>query len=231
MSAAAGYSGCLGPPLLPPCASDHQSAGLLTCPLTARPTCLLTACLQRDDAEAAKVYEDFVKEFAADDDGDEGEQPPQRQQQQQQRNQQQRNQQPPQSVPRGGRPFVHGGTVRPGSRSPAGPPAAAAAPKPGGRYMPPGMQAALGLGRSEEDEEAAPGAAASREAGPPAGEGAPPAAAAPKKESEPVFNLPGSSSKGKPRAIDALLANLKRCGQQPSGAFALACVCCFSRQH
>ncbi|EFN50499.1 hypothetical protein CHLNCDRAFT_55819, partial [Chlorella variabilis] len=30
------------------------------------------------------------------------------------------------------------------------------------------------------------------------------------KEEEPVFHLPGSSTKGKPRAIDALLANLKR---------------------
>jgi U2-associated protein SR140 len=143
-----------------------------------------TSILQRDDAEAAKVYEDFVKEFGGDD--GEGDTPSR-----------QRN---GHGAPPEPRPFIRGGTIRPGQPPAAAPPppsqavasepasATPAARKPGGRYvpsfMPPGMAAALG----DKDE-----------------------AEEPKKEAEPVFQLPGSGAgKGKPRAIDALLANLKR---------------------
>jgi U2-associated protein SR140 len=127
---------------------------------------------QRDDEEAAKVYEEFVKEFAGDDAEAGG---------------------PSSQAPGGSRPFVSGGVVRPGQGPAAASPASngsePAGRKPGGRYvpsfMPPGMAAAM------DKKEGGDGA---------------------KKEEEPVFQLPGSSAKGKPRAIDALLANLKRWG-------------------
>lgn len=136
------------------------------------------------------MYEDFVKEFGGD--GPE--------------------------APRGGAgrgrdrgplppaAFVRGGTVRPGQPPPEAPPpgaGGAAAPpgrKPGGRYvpsfMPPGMAAAMDKADGKGGE-------------PGKGEGDSGEGAAPKPD-EPVFHLPGSTGKGKPRAIDALLANLKR---------------------
>lgn len=128
------------------------------------------------------MYEEFVKEF-----GDEAEP----------------------AAPRGGRgsrgsgppaAFVRGGTQRPGQP--------ALAPSPGGQpgkgrsgpyvpsFMPPGMAAAM------EGGGAAGGGASAA---------ATPAAPAPPKPEEPVFKLPGSATgRGKPRAIDALLENLKR---------------------
>lgn len=154
------------------------------------------APLQRDEEEAAKVYEDFVKEFGGDGpessgDGDgrgrgRGPAPP--------------------------AAFVRGGTVRPGQPPPEAPPPGAsggAAPpgrKPGGRYvpsfMPPGMAAAMEKAEGK-------GGKLSEADRPGDGDDADGDGAAPKPD-EPVFHLPGSSSKGKPRAIDALLANLKR---------------------
>ncbi len=152
-------------------------------------------CLQRDEEEAAKVYEDFVKEFGGD-----GPEPPQ----------------PGAGRGRGSGPlppaaFVRGGTVRPGQPPPDAPPPITGGPaappgrKPGGRYipsfMPPGMAAAMekadGKG-GEPDKGEGKGGSGSDGGG------------AASKSDEPVFHLPGSSSKGKPRAIDALLANLKR---------------------
>ncbi|EFN54773.1 hypothetical protein CHLNCDRAFT_134708 [Chlorella variabilis] len=141
---------------------------------------------QRDDAEAAKVYEEFVKEFAGDDGG--GPAP---------------SQDRGEGGPRGPNSFIRGGTIQSGQRPSTGPAVPAAdgggggppGRKPGGRYvpsfMPPGMAAAVGKEGKEEAGEAGGG-----------GGGV--------KEEEPVFHLPGSSTKGKPRAIDALLANLKR---------------------
>lgn len=169
---------------------------------------LLWQSVQRDDAEAAKVYEDFVKEFGGD--GDD---------------------QPQKRGPGGGRPgsgggavggvpFLRGGTVRPGQPPASGPgPGSGSAggsagppgKKPGGRYipsfMPPGMAAAMGKGGGS-DGEAPP--SAKDEGGAAGGAAAAAAAATAPKQEESVFHLPGSSSKGKPRAIDALLANLKR---------------------
>ncbi len=137
---------------------------------------------QRDDAEAAKVYEEFVKEFA----GDEA----------------------AAAAPRGGRggrggppaAFVRGGTQRPGqpalAPSPGGPPSKARSGPYVPSFMPPGMAAAMEGGGA---------------AGGSSGSAATPAAPAPPKPEEPVFKLPGSGAgRGKPRAIDALLENLKR---------------------
>ncbi|KAL4450080.1 hypothetical protein ABPG77_010749 [Micractinium sp. CCAP 211/92] len=150
---------------------------------------------RRDEEEAAKVYEDFVKEFGGD-----GPEPPR----------------PGAGRGRGSGPlppaaFVRGGTVRPGQPPPDAPPPITGGPaappgrKPGGRYipsfMPPGMAAAMekadGKG-GEPDKGEGKGGSGSDGGG------------AASKSDEPVFHLPGSSSKGKPRAIDALLANLKR---------------------
>ena len=98
----------------------------------------------------------------------------------------------------GGGAFVRGGTQRPGQAalapSPGGPPGSGAKARSGPyvpSFKPPGMAAALEGGGSGSSGGAAP---------------------APPKPEEPVFKLPGSSARGgKPRAIDALLENLKRC--------------------
>ncbi|PRW57019.1 U2 snRNP-associated SURP motif-containing -like isoform X1 [Chlorella sorokiniana] len=137
---------------------------------------------RRDDAEAAKVYEEFVKEFAGDDDAP-----------------------APPLGGRGGRgggppaAFVRGGTQRPGqpalAPSPGGPPGKAKSGPYIPSFMPPGMAAAMEGGGAAGGSSAAAAAAAP----------------APSKPEEPVFKLPGSGAgRGKPRAIDALLANLKR---------------------
>lgn len=128
------------------------------------------------------MYEEFVKEFAGDDEASAG--------------------------PRGGRggrgagppaAFVRGGTQRPGqpalAPSPGGPPSKARSGPYVPSFMPPGMAAAMEGG---EPGGSSSGAAAA-------------AVPAPPKPEEPVFKLPGSGAgRGKPRAIDALLANLKR---------------------
>ena len=178
--------------------------------LTQRLSAAPSATLQRDDAEAAKLYDDFVKDFAVDNEngGGGGATGGQLDVQQQQQRLPQRSLQQPRGGPR---PFVHGGTVRPGTHAPTGPQPEAPAPsssakKPGGRYvpsfMPPGMAAAAAAAAGGMDEgEAAPGLPAAQ-----GGSQAAPAA------DDPVFRMPSSSGKGagKARAIDALLENLKK---------------------